>query len=317
MEPADLAFEGITRSFAGRRAVDSVSLALPRGGFAALLGPSGSGKSTLLRVAAGFERPDAGRVLLAGRDVTAEPPERRDLNLVFQNYALFPHLDVAGNVAFGLRRSGATRAELARRVGEMLDLVRLPGFEARRVGTLSGGERQRVALARALAPRPRVLLLDEPLSALDRSLRRGMQEELKRLRRESGCSFLLVTHDQEEALSMADLVAVLRDGRLEQVGSPSEVYDRPATRFVASFVGTANYPGDDGILLRPEKLRLGPGPRSVEAVVEEVLYAGATSSVVLRDGPRRLVVAAPPGSLKPGDRATVGWDPADGVQVPG
>src|SRR5437867_266871 len=226
----DVELRAVEKTLGGRRIVDGVSLAIGRGEFFALLGPSGCGKTTLLRMIAGFDGPDAGAILLGGSDVRAVPPHRRDLNLVFQNYALFPHLSVADNVAFGLRIQRAR--DIPDRVRRALEMVHLPGYERRSPATLSGGEQQRVALARAIVTGPRVLLLDEPLGALDLKLRKGLQEELRRLQRELAITFIYVTHDQDEALSMADRVAVMRGGRVEQCATPREIYERPATRFV-------------------------------------------------------------------------------------
>ena len=222
------------------RAVNEVSLGIRRNEFFTLLGPSGCGKTTLLRLIAGFERASSGRILLAGRDVGDLPPFRRPVNTVFQSYALFPHLTVAENVAFGLRMLNRPRAEIAARVAEMLALVRMGDLANRRTGQISGGQQQRVALARALAPHPEVLLLDEPLSALDLKLRKAMQLELKRLQRDTGITFVFVTHDQEEALTMSDRIAVMSQGRVRQIGSPRAIYDHPAERFVADFIGDAN-----------------------------------------------------------------------------
>lgn len=231
----------VAKSFAGgARALDSVSLAVRENEFFTLLGPSGCGKTTLLRVIAGFEFPDSGGVFLDGEDIAGAPPEKRPVNTVFQNYALFPHMTVLENVAFGLEMRGASRESAAREAQKMLDLVVLDGFGGRRPAQLSGGQQQRVALARALANRPRVLLLDEPLSALDLKLRKAMRAELKRLQRETGVTFIFVTHDQEEALAMSDRVAVMDGGRVRQIGAPSEIYEYPADRFVADFIGEAN-----------------------------------------------------------------------------
>ena len=221
-------------------AVEQVDLSIAEGEFFSLLGPSGCGKTTTLRMIAGFEEPTAGRILLHGRDVVGVPPYRRDVNMVFQSYALFPHMDVFDNVAFGLRRKKVPGEEIKRRVGEMLDLVELSGREHRRPQQLSGGQQQRVALARALVNRPRALLLDEPLGALDLKLRQAMQLELKRIQREVGITFVYVTHDQGEALTMSDRLAVMDHGRIEQLGAPRELYEHPATKFVAGFIGTSN-----------------------------------------------------------------------------
>jgi spermidine/putrescine ABC transporter ATP-binding subunit len=232
---------GATKRFGAVTAVDDLSLAIRENEFFALLGPSGCGKTTLLRMIAGFERPDAGRILLDGRDITDLRPNRRPINMMFQSYALFPHLSVHGNVAYGLEMEGVRGAELKRRVEEALAMVRLEEFARRRPHLLSGGQRQRVALARALVKRPRLLLLDEPLAALDKKLRTQMQLELKRLQHETGITFLVVTHDQEEALAMADRIALLNAGRIAQLGTPRALYERPASRFVADFIGVMNF----------------------------------------------------------------------------
>jgi spermidine/putrescine transport system ATP-binding protein len=235
---------GVEKEFTGGghdvRAVEHVDLRIAEGEFFSLLGPSGCGKTTTLRMIAGFEEPTGGQILLHGRDMVGVPPFRRDVNMVFQQYALFPHMDVFENVAFGLRRKKVPKGEIARRVAESLALVELEGREKRRPRQLSGGQQQRVALARALVNRPRALLLDEPLGALDLKLRQAMQLELKRIQREVGITFVYVTHDQEEALTMSDRLVVMNAGRIEQLGSPRELYEHPATRFVANFIGTSN-----------------------------------------------------------------------------
>ena len=223
------------------RALDDVSLTIEENEFFTLLGPSGCGKTTLLRLIAGFEHPSGGHILLHGEDISPLPPYRRPVNTVFQNYALFPHLTVGDNVGFGLQMLGRPRGEIDATVGAMLRLVRMEELKNRKVGQISGGQQQRVALARALAPRPKVLLLDEPLSALDLKLRKEMQIELKRLQHETGITFIFVTHDQEEALTMSDRLAVMNGGRLLQIGSPHEIYDRPQNRFVANFIGETNF----------------------------------------------------------------------------
>lgn len=237
---SSIRFESVTKRFGAVAAVDNVNLDIRAGEFFALLGPSGCGKTTLLRLLAGFEAPDRGSIRLGGNDLSGVPPHRRPVNTVFQNYALFPHLTVEANVAFGLRYDGLTRDEIGRRVKEMLALVRLEGFEKRRPHQLSGGQRQRVALARALAKRPKALLLDEPLAALDRKLRENTQSELIRLQRELGATFIIVTHDQDEAMTLAGRMAVMDRGRIVQVGSPREVYERPNSRYVAGFLGDVN-----------------------------------------------------------------------------
>src|ERR1700724_1462664 len=232
-----LEIAGVSKRFGATAAVDDVSLNVEKGDLFALLGPSGCGKTTLLRMIAGLEIPDHGRVLIDGVDVTALPPYARPVNMMFQSYALFPHMDVAANIAFGLRQEGMDRQRIAARVGEMLALVQMSNYGGRRPHELSGGQRQRVALARALAKMPKLLLLDEPLAALDRKLRAETRLELIGIQERVGITFLVVTHDQEEALSMASCVAVMDQGRLVQTGAPAEIYERPATRFVANFVG--------------------------------------------------------------------------------
>jgi spermidine/putrescine transport system ATP-binding protein len=239
-EEVDVRLEGVTKQFAELTVVDDLNLEIVNGEFFSLLGPSGCGKTTTLRMIGGFEEPTAGTIYLGGRDVTGLPPYRRDINTVFQSYALFPHLDVYENVAFGLRRKKVQKDEILRRVSESLTLVDLPGFEKRKPSQLSGGQQQRVALARALVNRPEVLLLDEPLGALDLKLRKQMQLELKRIQSEVGITFLYVTHDQEEAMTMSNRLAVMRQGKIEQIGEPQDVYENPATEFVAGFLGASN-----------------------------------------------------------------------------
>ena len=236
----DVRLAGVTKRFGDVVAVDDISLDILRGEFFSLLGPSGCGKTTTLRMIGGFEQPDEGAIELGGANVAGLPPHRRDVNTVFQSYALFPHLNVFDNVAYGLRRRRIPREQIPGQVGRILELVDLPSFETRRTSQLSGGQQQRVALARALVNQPRVLLLDEPLGALDLKLRKQMQLELKGLQHEVGITFIYVTHDQEEAMTMSDRIAVMRDGRIEQVGPPEAVYERPATEFVAGFLGASN-----------------------------------------------------------------------------
>jgi putative spermidine/putrescine transport system ATP-binding protein len=287
---ADVQLERLHKAFGDVVAVDGVDLDIARGEFFTMLGPSGSGKTTTLRLIAGFERPDGGVVRLAGRDVTKDPPYARNVNTVFQDYALFPHMSVAENVAYGLRIKRVPRGERRVRVDEALQTVRLSGFGGRRPAQLSGGQRQRVALARALVNHPQVLLLDEPLGALDLKLRQEMQIELKRIQREVGITFVYVTHDQDEALTMSDRIAVFNHGRIEQVGPPAEVYEHPQTEFVASFVGVSNLLERDGhtISVRPEKIRLlvegdaPPAGAHVEAgTVREVVYAGMATRFIV------------------------------------
>ncbi len=281
----DVTLTGIRKSYGDVVAVESLDLEIARGEFFTMLGPSGSGKTTTLRVIAGFERPDAGRVELGGRDVTDRPPYERDVNTVFQDYALFPHMTVAENVEYGLRVKGVKRRERRGRAGDALSLVRLEGYGRRKPIQLSGGQRQRVALARAIVNHPQVLLLDEPLGALDLKLRQEMQSELKRIQQEVGITFVYVTHDQEEALTMSDRIAVFNRGRVEQVGSPADVYERPANEFVAGFVGVSNVLDRDGrrFAIRPEKITMLDETRGEGEVgtVREVVYAGAVTRYVV------------------------------------
>src|SRR5437588_11851869 len=256
--PPALRLEGVRKAYGQVEAVAGVDLTVREGEFFTLLGPSGSGKTTLLRLIAGFERVDAGRIELGGRDVTSTPPYARDTNTVFQDYALFPHMTVAANIEYGLKIKRLPRNHRRRRVQEALDMVRLGHLGSRQPSQLSGGQRQRVALARAIVNQPEVLLLDEPLGALDLKLRREMQIELKRIQRELGITFIYVTHDQDEALTMSDRVAVLNGGRIEQLGSPVDLYERPANEFVAGFIGVSNVIERDGrrLVVRPERIRL-------------------------------------------------------------
>src|SRR4051812_6652359 len=288
----DIRLAGVRKEFGEVVAVDGVDVDIRRGEFFTMLGPSGSGKTTCLRMIAGFERPDGGRIELAGQDVTNLPPADRDVNTVFQDYALFPHMDVAANVGYGLRVKGIGKADRGQRVEEALALVRLEGYGDRRPSQLSGGQRQRVALARALVNRPRVLLLDEPLGALDLKLRQQLQVELKRIQAEVGITFVYVTHDQDEALTMSDRIAVMDGGHVLQIGSPRDVYEEPGSRFVAGFVGVSNLlelpvERSDG-----DTLTLGLGPE--DAVSGEGSAAvGATAVVTIR--PERIAIDSKPG----------------------
>lgn len=298
---------GVGLAYGDAWALSDVSIAIEEGELLVIVGPSGCGKSTLLRILSGLATPTTGTVRLAGQDVTHVPPYARDVNQVFQSYALFPHLDVAGNVAFGLRMRGIGARERDERVREALALVALDGLASRRPDALSGGQRQRVALARALVCRPRLLLLDEPMSALDAELRQRVRGELRALQRRLGTTFVLVTHDQDEALGMGDRVAVLRGGRLEQLGPTREVYQRPRTRFVASFLGAANVltasqarelglPAEREVAVRREHVEIGVG--ELDATVSSVVYAGASAEVALDIGGIRLAAlvagGAPP-----------------------
>ena len=281
----DVGLRGVRRAYGEVVAVAGIDLEILRGEFFTMLGPSGSGKTTTLRLIAGFERPDAGHVELGGVDVTNRAPYQRDVNTVFQDYALFPHMTVAENVEYGLRVSKVRKAERSKRVEEALRTVRLPDVGGRKPVQLSGGQRQRIALARAIVNRPRVLLLDEPLGALDLKLRQEMQLELKRIQQDVGITFVYVTHDQEEALTMSDRVAVFNDGRVEQVGAPAEIYEHPASEFVAGFVGTSNVLERDGrrFTVRPEKIHMtfgddGPGE---PGRIRDVVYVGMFTRYVV------------------------------------
>jgi spermidine/putrescine transport system ATP-binding protein len=340
--PADVRLELLTKRFDDVVAVDAVSLEIPRGSFFALLGPSGCGKTTTLRMIGGFEEPTEGTIYLGDRDVTGLPPYKRDVNTVFQSYALFPHLTIFENVAFGLRRRGIKGGQLNERVAETLELVALMGLDRRKPRQLSGGQQQRVALARALVNRPRVLLLDEPLGALDLKLRKQMQLELKRIQHEVGITFVHVTHDQEEAMTMADAIAVMNSGRIEQLGAPTELYETPRTAFVAGFLGISNLlsgtieggdavrladgtvvrvpaaagrSGDVRIGIRPEKVRLGAGGENhLAGQVRESAYVGVSTQHIVdtRAGAITLYVqnteAGAP-SVGPDAQVTLSWSP--------
>jgi ABC-type Fe3+/spermidine/putrescine transport system ATPase subunit len=314
-----LELRGVSKNFPGHKAVSGVSLSLERGEFFSLLGPSGCGKTTTLRLIAGFEMPTAGEVWLNGERIDHLPPYRRNVNTVFQSYALFPHLSVRENVEFGLRRRNATRIE--ERVRHAIAQVRMEGKESRSPAALSGGERQRVALARALVLAPDVLLLDEPLSALDPQLRKQLRAELKDLQRRVGVTFLFVTHDQEEALAMSDRIAVMNAGRVEQTGSPREIYQRPATRFVASFLGAMNW--IDGIGVRPECTRISresPGNGARRALVSRSVFLGSSMQVEARmepGGEALLVqVTAGDGAFEEGDEVHIWWNSNDELRFP-
>jgi len=337
--PPLLRIDNVRKRFGGAAAVDGVSLEIGRGEFFALLGPSGCGKSTLLRIIAGFETADEGRILLEGRDIAGEPPHRRPVNMMFQSYALFPHMTVERNIAFGLRQDGMRRREIAERVAEMLALVQLEGLGGRRPHQLSGGQRQRVALARALAKRPKLLLLDEPLAALDKKLRQETQSQLVALQRKLDATFVIVTHDQDEAMMLADRMAVMRQGRVAQLGTPAEIYERPNSRYVAGFIGDVNLiegtlarrdrnaaqvdagaagyfrvasaggrqVGERVVLAtRPEKLRLAreapddPAANVVHGVIEEISYLGERTVYRVRSPEGLLLAAAVPNLTREG-----------------
>jgi spermidine/putrescine transport system ATP-binding protein len=336
----------LQKHFRDVRAVDGVSLEVAAGEFFSLLGPSGCGKTTTLRMIGGFELPTGGRILLRGRDVTNDPPDKRPVNMVFQNYALFPHLDVGANVAFGLKRTHVAKPEITVRVGEALELVNLTGYERRKPNQLSGGQQQRVALARALVNRPQVLLLDEPLGALDLKLRRRLQVELKRIQAEVGITFVYVTHDQEEALTMSDRIAVMHAGKVEQLGTPEELYERPTSRFVADFIGSTNLlhgrleadgwarldSGDlapvahEGLAtgttvelsVRPESIALVPpsAEGAIRGTVEQAAYLGTTISYQVRTpGGLSMTVLTPKTGIRlpVGSDVAVTWSPSEAL----
>jgi putative spermidine/putrescine transport system ATP-binding protein len=321
---------GLRKAYGKVQAVAGIDLTIGRGEFFTLLGPSGSGKTTLLRLIAGFERPDAGTIELGGRDVTNVPPHARNLNTVFQDYALFPHMTVSDNIEYGLRIKKVPKEARRTRAQDALDMVRLSGLGDRKPEQLSGGQRQRVALARAIVNQPEVLLLDEPLGALDLKLRQEMQLELKRIERELDITFIYVTHDQEEALTMSDRIAVVDSGHIEQVGTPVEVYERPATEFVAGFIGISNVieRGGHRITVRPEKIRIlvdgDPAPDNlhVEAgTITEVIYVGTvTRYVISLDAGGTLVVAEPNSDTgaeqhEAGQKVRVAWRESQSVKV--
>ncbi len=355
--PPLVRFEAVSKRFGAVSAVEALTLDVAQGEFFALLGPSGCGKTTLLRMLAGFEAPSEGRILLDGKNIVDVPPHRRPVNMMFQSYALFPHLNVEGNIAFGLRQENASRAEISERVTEMLALMRLQGFGDRRVSQLSGGQRQRVALARSLIKRPRVLLLDEPMAALDKKLRAETQFELMELQRKLGTTFVIVTHDQEEAMIVADRVAVMDRGRLKQVATPAEIYERPNSRWVADFIGeitlvegvvsgsetidsglgklrVANLgPATTGdkvwLALRPEKISVGreqpgDGVNVVAGTVVDVGYRGDMSIYKVRLIDRSLMKAAianvsarGKGTFEAGDVVWLSWPTDVGVVLTG
>ena len=337
MAGGEVVLVDLVKRFADVTAVAGINLEMPPGEFFSLLGPSGCGKTTTLRCIAGFERPDEGRILLDGVDMAHTPPHKRNVNTVFQNYALFPHLSVADNVGFGLRYKEVSKAEAKQKISDALALVRLEGYEKRRPSQLSGGQQQRVALARALILNPAVLLLDEPLGALDAKLRKALQIELKSLQQEVGITFIYVTHDQEEALTMSDRLAVMSNGRVEQVGTPSDVYEEPATAYVADFLGVSNLmdaaatgragdgrgkvklgefelvaakgdtdaSGDVKVTIRPERVRLEghgtTGENRVPGMIERVVYVGSTLQVIVHLAPGQTLQA---------------WMPNEGAGIP-
>jgi putative spermidine/putrescine transport system ATP-binding protein len=323
MTSATIRLDNVTKTFDGRvLAVDGVTLDIAAGEFFSLLGPSGCGKTTSLRMIAGFELPDSGRVHVAGRDITDLPVHKRDMGMVFQSYALFPHRTVAENVAFGLRMREVPKPDIERRVKAALAQVALTGLEERKPGQLSGGQQQRVALARALVVEPPVLLCDEPLGALDRKLRQQMQFELKELQKRLGVTLVFVTHDQEEALAMSDRIAVMNHGKVEQVGAPTEIYERPRTRFVADFIGEINILEEAGRAraLRPEKIRLVSDGIRVSGTVETANFLGGSTLLRVTTGDGRSLLvrethAGERASRAPGDAVGLAWNDADAVAL--
>ncbi|NDR55702.1 ABC transporter ATP-binding protein [Aliiruegeria sabulilitoris] len=326
MKTAAVRFKGVSRHYGPVRAVDEVDLSIAEGEFFAMLGPSGSGKTTCLRLIAGFDQPTAGEVTIFGEDAGGVPPYKRHVNTVFQDYALFPHMNVLDNVAYGLMIAGMPKAERHKQAEGALELVALPGFGARKPSELSGGQRQRVALARALINEPRVLLLDEPLGALDLKLREQMQQELKDLQRKLGITFIFVTHDQGEALSMADRVAVFNDGKIVQVGKPEDVYYRPEVPFVADFVGSSNVLPPHVVekiagnwthaSVRPEAVSLvdaGLGVDGLHATVHSTAFLGTATRVSLDLDGFSMVALLPKGTRIPetGEQVHVKWSPED------
>jgi putative spermidine/putrescine transport system ATP-binding protein len=317
----DVSVSALRKHYGDVKAVDGVDLDIAAGEFFTMLGPSGSGKTTTLRLIAGFERPDGGVVQLQGRDVSHLPPYERDVNTVFQDYALFPHMSVQENVEYGLRVKKTPKAERRRRAVEALRMVRLEGYGDRKPGQLSGGQRQRVALARAIVNRPQALLLDEPLGALDLKLRQELQIELKQIQQELGLTFVYVTHDQEEALTMSDRIAVFNEGRIEQIGTPAEMYEHPRTEFVAGFIGTSNVLERDGrrFTVRPEKIRVVPGDQGdgEPGVVRAAVYLGAVTRFVValdRGGElvalqQNLEVSSSDVRAMEGKRVRLAWSP--------
>lgn len=309
-----VSIRGLTKHFGATKAADSIDLDIFAGEFITLLGPSGSGKTTVLRMIAGFERPDSGTVTIAGEDVTNLPPYERDVNTVFQDYALFPNMTVLANIEYGMKVKKVAKDERRQRALEALASVQLSGFEERKPAQLSGGQRQRVALARALVNRPKVLLLDEPLGALDLKLREQMQLELKTLQRELGITFIFVTHDQEEAMTMSDRIAVFNAGRIEQLDKPEIIYRKPATQFVTQFVGQTNALNIDGksLRVRPEHMTVGTkktaGFNSISGKLFDIIFAGAISRYVVKtDDGQTIVVTNSNSELKPGETVVVSW----------
>jgi putative spermidine/putrescine transport system ATP-binding protein len=310
-----VSIRNLTRTFGNVKAVAGIDLDIFSGEFLTLLGPSGSGKTTVLRMIAGFEKPDAGTIYLGGKDVSQLPPYERDVNTVFQDYALFPHMDVLSNIEYGLRVQGIEKSERTTRAEKALAQVRLEGYGDRKPAQLSGGQRQRVALARALVNKPSVLLLDEPLGALDLKLREQMQIELKELQREVGITFIFVTHDQEEALTMSDRIAVFNQGRIEQLGTPREIYENPKSAFVSEFVGQTNRITIDKmrVNIRPEFITISKsieaGDRSIHGVLKDAIFVGATTRFLVEsDNGQQIISIKPSEELVVGDPVILSWE---------
>lgn len=311
-----VSIRGLTKNFGATKAADSIDLDIRSGEFITLLGPSGSGKTTVLRMIAGFERPDSGTVIIDGQDVTNLPPYERDVNTVFQDYALFPNMTVLANIEYGMKVKKVAKDERRARALEALASVQLAGFENRKPSQLSGGQRQRVALARALVNRPKVLLLDEPLGALDLKLREQMQLELKSMQRDLGITFIFVTHDQEEAMTMSDRIAVFNAGKIEQLATPEVIYEKPATEFVTSFVGQTNKLTVDGksIRVRPEHISVAAkksaGANSINGKLIDIIFAGAITRYVVKTDDAQTVIATNSNAkLEVGDSVVASWSP--------
>jgi len=327
----DVELQNVSKDFGEFLAVDRASFGIKKGEFFSMLGPSGSGKTTCLRMVAGFYEPSSGKILLTGKDVSGIPPFKRNVNTVFQDYALFPHMSIEDNIGYGLKIKKVNKNLIHTRVGEMLEMVRLPGVGKRKPSELSGGQRQRIALARALINQPQVLLLDEPLGALDLKLREEMQIELKNIQKQVGITFIFVTHDQEEALSMSDRIAVFNKGQVEQIGSPSEIYEKPSSEFVANFVGTSNiFEGEEAqslfgksskVMIRPEKMKVlsnseqNDGLIQLKANFQNFVYSGATSKILLQTNKGKRIIIAKQNvnesSLSPNQEVTIAWKESD------
>ena len=321
MSETILELKGLTKQFGETDVLKGIDIKVAKGEFITLLGSSGCGKTTTLRIIAGLEEPDEGQVILNGQDITQTPPERRNVNTVFQNYALFPYMNVEKNIGYGLKIKKVPKDEIKRRVSEVLKMVQLEGYEKRKPDELSGGQRQRVAIARAVINQPQVLLLDEPLGALDLKLRRQMQTELKSLQKKLGITFIYITHDQEEAINMSDRIAVMRNGVFEQIGTPNEIYYQPKTSYVADFVGNANIIHMDGKIyaIRTENVLMGDEAEcTIPAVVEDKSFAGGQLRIVFRLKDGQVVTASRYGidyELTAGENVKIGWKSTDAVEV--